>query len=249
MADALTVPGFEMHAFAEYFEELEGSTIFDDRVLALEKVIKSFGFGQFVYLWMKDPSVPAPHHVSNFISVDFRDPEWREQYDECGLAAVDPVRLATRDQYTPILYEEVPIWNDAQNRFRDRARVDGRQVHGLSFAIPAINGAQCGFGAVERDDEPSQGVALGVLSAVKAFHALAEAEFTSQRMTQVGISPSERRILIAMTLGMRSRRIASEYGIDAAYVDNVKSKLRARFACETDPQLVVKLQKLGVLRV
>ena len=245
---SLTVPGFPLHAFAEYFEELAFSTIFEDRCLALEAIVRSFGFEQFVYLWMKDPSHPAPHDASNFIAVDFRDRHWVEEYNSCGLAAHDPVRLATRDQYIPILYEHAPIFNKAQARFMDRARVDGRQHNGLCFALPSAGGGQSGFGAVERDEVPSEAVILGVLSAVKAFHLLADAEFTETRAGEVGISPSELRILIAIKSGLRSRQVANEFGLTEGYINNVMSDLRRRFGKGNTAALLAYLERAGVIR-
>lgn len=245
---SLTVPGFPLHAFAEYFEKLEFSTVFEDRCRALEVIVRSFGFEQFVYLWMKDPSGPAPHDSSNFIAVDFRDAAWIEEYDACGLAAHDPVRLATRDQYTPILYEAVPISNSAQSRFMDRARTNGRQKNGLCFAIPSAGGGQSGFGAVEREETPDAGVVLGVLSAVKAFHLFAEAEFTAKRAVEFGVSPSELRILTAVKSGLRSRQVAQEFGLTEGYVNNVMSDLRGRFGKGNTLALLSYLERAGVVR-
>ncbi len=238
----------EKHDLAEFFVAMERSSTFEDRCAALEAFTKSQGFEQIVYLSMIDPAYAAPHNAANFISLDRRYPPWVQEYNECGLAGADPVRRAIRDQYLPVIYEDVQLITPAEVRYRDRAIRDGRQYNGMAFAIEAAHGRQCGFGCVQRDDRPSEAVALAVMSVVKVFHVFAEAEFAGAAAEKLEISTREMSIVRKMQADMRPKQIAEEFGLSDRYVYKVIDQLKERFNFQTNGALVDFLIRQGVLR-
>jgi len=229
-----------------FFEEMEASSVYEERAAALRHLIEGHGFDKWALMLQIDPFSQTPHAQSNFFFEDHRDPAWADEYQTLGLSRLDPTWSASPKFLLPQFWDDIPQ-TDVQKRHMDRAAVDGGATNGFSVITPAPGGGGGGFSCSGRDKRAPGAVALEILSAVQIFRIYAQVEYSAAAAAKLNLTENELKLLRLHWEGYSRASIAAMEDCKEAAINQRFYEMRQRFGVEKDIQIIKLAFSVGAL--
>ncbi|WOF73227.1 autoinducer binding domain-containing protein [Parvibaculaceae bacterium PLY_AMNH_Bact1] len=239
------MPDLALNALT-FFEEMEASSVFEERAIALDNLIKGHGFQYWAVMLQRDPFSPTPYAMENFHFIDRRNEQWAHEYHSCKLASIDPTWSASPQFLLPQFWDDIPQ-TDAQKRHMDRAAIDGGATNGISGIAAAPGGGGAGFSVSGRDKRAKGAIALQIFSAVQIFRIFAQAEMAAETTARYKLSANDLKILRLYWEGYDRAQISIMVGRTVGALNQRFKEIREQFGVAKDISVIRLLLQAGVL--